>query len=104
MMMKEKVVRPGGLELPTFWFVVLGSEIPSSFFGVAYEPRTPFRPSSVVRRLSAIPRSENRGFGWSACVGTFGHIRQRVCNRVCNRSASQTRAKFLILQVQLVLL
>jgi hypothetical protein len=46
------MVRLGGLELPTFWFVVLGSKIPSGFFGVAYEPKTPFEPSSIVRRLS----------------------------------------------------
>jgi hypothetical protein len=47
--------------------------ISSSFFGVAYEPRTPFEPSSVVRRLSANQRSENRedaAFGSSACFGT----------------------------------
>ena len=38
----EKMVRPGGLELPTFWFVDIGSQNPSCFFGVAYEPETPF--------------------------------------------------------------
>jgi hypothetical protein len=58
---RVSMVRPGGLELPTFWFVVLGSKIPSRFFGVAYEPRAPFKPSSIVRRLSAIQRSESTG-------------------------------------------
>ena len=33
-----KVVRPGGFELPTFWFVGLGSKILTCFLGVVYEP------------------------------------------------------------------
>jgi hypothetical protein len=86
-----RLARPERLELPTLWFEVFGSKISNRFFGVAYEPRTPFEPSSVVRRLSAIQRSENGGelaFGWSACFGIFGHIRQRVCDRVRNRKQS----------------
>lgn len=44
-----RVVRPGGLELPTFWFVVCHSKIQSGFFGVAYELEKPSKPSSIVR-------------------------------------------------------
>jgi hypothetical protein len=46
------MARPGGLELPTFWFVDLGSKIPTRFFGVVYELKGPSEPSSIVRRLS----------------------------------------------------
>jgi hypothetical protein len=34
------MVRPGGFELPTFWFVGLGLKILTCFFGVVYEPET----------------------------------------------------------------
>jgi hypothetical protein len=33
-----------------------------------------------------LPIFSRLAFAQSACVGTFRHIRQRVCNRVCNRS------------------
>ena len=46
-----EVVRPGGFELPTFWFVVIGSKIPSRFFDVVYELEATSEPSSIVRRL-----------------------------------------------------
>jgi len=36
MQMKEKVVRPGGLELPTFWFVARKYKTLSAAAGVAY--------------------------------------------------------------------
>jgi hypothetical protein len=55
------MARPERFELPALWFEVLGSKISNCFFGVAYEPRTPFEPSSIVRRSSAIQRSENSG-------------------------------------------
>ncbi len=35
MRMKEKVVRPGGLELPTFWFVAVRPILPNLARGVA---------------------------------------------------------------------
>src|SRR6266403_2503363 len=35
MKMKEKVVRPGGLELPTFWFVAVRPILPNLARGVA---------------------------------------------------------------------
>jgi hypothetical protein len=40
------MARPGGLELPTFWFVVESREILSALFGVAYpENHSIFSPS-----------------------------------------------------------
>ena len=40
------MARPGGLELPTFWFVVESREILSALFGVAYpEDHSIFGPS-----------------------------------------------------------
>jgi hypothetical protein len=42
MKMKEKVVRPGGLELPTFWFVAIRVKMLTALFGVAYGLETPF--------------------------------------------------------------
>jgi hypothetical protein len=35
MKVKEKVVRPGGFELPTFWFVAVRSTLPNLARGVA---------------------------------------------------------------------
>jgi len=37
-------VRPGGLELPTFWFVAIRVKMLTALFGVAYELETPFFP------------------------------------------------------------
>jgi hypothetical protein len=39
-----KVVRPGGFELPAFWFVANGVKMINALFGVAYELETPFFP------------------------------------------------------------
>jgi hypothetical protein len=89
-----RLARPERFELPTLWFEVFGSKISNCFFGVAYEPRTPFEPSSVVRRLSAIQRSENceeLAFGWSACAGIFGQLRQRVASRPIRRTKGAAR-------------
>jgi hypothetical protein len=36
------MVRPGGFELPTFWFVANGVKILNALFGVAYGLETPF--------------------------------------------------------------
>jgi len=33
----REVVRPGGFELPTFWFVASRGQNPNGLFGVAYE-------------------------------------------------------------------
>jgi len=42
----KNMARPGGLELPTFWFVVESREILSALFGVAYrENHSIFSPS-----------------------------------------------------------
>jgi hypothetical protein len=38
MKMKEKVVRPGGFELPTFWFVATPYKTLSAASSFAYEP------------------------------------------------------------------
>jgi hypothetical protein len=38
------VVRPGGFELPAFWFVANGVKMLNALFGVAYELETPFFP------------------------------------------------------------
>jgi hypothetical protein len=38
------MARPGGLELPTFWFVAIGVKMLNALFGVAYELETPFFP------------------------------------------------------------
>jgi hypothetical protein len=44
MNIREKMVRPEGLELSTFWFVAVGSNNINCFFGVACEPRARFYP------------------------------------------------------------
>jgi hypothetical protein len=35
--LRKRVVRPGGFELPTFWFVAGQGQNPNGLFGVAYE-------------------------------------------------------------------
>jgi hypothetical protein len=37
----REVVRPGGFELPAFWFVANGVRILNALFGVAYEHKGP---------------------------------------------------------------
>ena len=37
-----EVVRPGGFELPAFWFVANGVKMLNALFGVAYGLETPF--------------------------------------------------------------
>jgi|SRR5580692_334962 hypothetical protein len=49
---KEKVARPGGLELPTFWFVAIGVKMLIALFGVAYESETPFFPHLAAPNLA----------------------------------------------------
>jgi hypothetical protein len=36
------MVRPGGFELPAFWFVANGVKMLNALFGVAYKLETPF--------------------------------------------------------------
>ena len=52
MRLKEKVVRPGGLELPTFWFVAIRVKMLNALFGVAYELETPFFPHLAAPNLA----------------------------------------------------
>ena len=40
----RNMVRPGGFELPTFWFVANGVKMLNALFGVAYGLETPFFP------------------------------------------------------------
>ena len=46
------MVRPGGLELPTFWFVANGVKMLNALFGVAYELETPFCPQLAAPNLA----------------------------------------------------
>jgi hypothetical protein len=50
------MVRPGGLELPTFWFVARHSQNLNGLFGVAYEPKhITLTPTMRPRDLSSRP-------------------------------------------------
>jgi hypothetical protein len=49
---KEKVVRPGGFQLPTFWFVANGVKMLNALFGVAYGLETPFFPHLAAPNLA----------------------------------------------------
>ena len=40
----NEMARPGGLELPTFWFVAIRVKMLNALFGVAYGLETPFFP------------------------------------------------------------
>jgi hypothetical protein len=53
MQREMKVVRPGALELPTFWFVAVEAGNLTAFRGVAYGRFGSFSCSSVVRKLYA---------------------------------------------------
>jgi hypothetical protein len=50
------VVRPGGLELPTFWFVAIRVKMLNALFGVAYGLETPFFPQLVAPNVA--PKTE----------------------------------------------
>ena len=52
MKMKEKVVRPGGLELPTFWFVAIRVKMLNALFGVAYGLETPLFPQLAAPNVA----------------------------------------------------
>ncbi len=45
-------MRPGGLELPTFWFVAIRVKMLNALFGVAYELETPFFPHLAAPNLA----------------------------------------------------
>jgi hypothetical protein len=53
---KEKVARPGGLELPTFWFVAIRVKMLNALFGVAYGLETPFFPQLAAPNVA--PKTE----------------------------------------------
>ena len=50
------MVRPGGLELPAFWFVANGVNMLNALFGVAYGLETPFFPQLAAPNLA--PKTE----------------------------------------------
>ena len=52
----KEVARPGGLELPTFWFVAIRVKMLNALFGVAYELKTPFFPQLAAP--SPAPKTE----------------------------------------------
>jgi len=54
--MRKKVVRPGGLELPTFWFVAIRVKMLTALFGVAYGLETPFFTQLAAPNLA--PKTE----------------------------------------------
>src|SRR6266705_4190254 len=73
---KEKVVRPGGLELPTFWFVAIRVKMLTALFGVAYGLETPFFPHLAAPNLA--PKTElyrtcTEHFMSSIRKADFGH-------------------------------
>ncbi len=73
---KEKVVRPGGLELPTFWFVAIRVKMLTALFGVAYGLETPFFPQLAAPNLA--PKTElyrtcTEHFMSSIRKAEFGH-------------------------------
>src|SRR5882762_5853514 len=47
-----EVVRPGGLELPTFWFVAIRVKMLNALFGVAYELGMSFFPHLAAPNLA----------------------------------------------------
>jgi hypothetical protein len=46
------MARPGGLELPTFWFVAIRVKMLNALFGVAYGLKTPFFPHLAAPNLA----------------------------------------------------
>ena len=53
-----EMVRPGGFELPAFWFVANGIKMLNALFGVAYELETPFFPQLAAPNVA--PKTEFR--------------------------------------------
>jgi hypothetical protein len=49
------MVRPGGFELPAFWFVANGVKMLNALFGVAYGLETPFFPQLAAPNLAPKP-------------------------------------------------
>ncbi len=50
-------MRPGGLELPTFWFVAIRVKMLNALFGVAYGLETPFFPHLAAPNVA--PKTES---------------------------------------------
>src|ERR1700674_2095188 len=98
MKMKEKVVRPGGLELPTFWFVAIRVKMLNALFGVAYGLETPlfpqlaapnvapktelYRVRKLTRDLFHLPDGRRYGQNWPGVIGT--------CTATCIRPVKPT--------------
>ena len=75
MKVKEKVGRPGGFELPTFWFVANGIKMLNALFGVAYELETPFFPS-VATLPNVAPKTPKRSLDRTSTVRYISSIRK----------------------------
>jgi hypothetical protein len=67
---KEKVVRPGGFELPTFWFVANGIKMLNALFGVAYELETPFFPQLAAPNVA--PKTPKRSLDRTSELLQYG--------------------------------
>ena len=52
----NEMARPGGLELPTFWFVAIRVKLLNVLFGVAYGLETPFFPQLAAPNVA--PKTE----------------------------------------------
>ena len=79
---KEKLVRPGGFELPTFWFVANGVRMLNALFGVAYGLETPFFSQLAAPNLAPKTkqhRTRTVHFIGSTQTAAFG-LAQRVSN------------------------
>jgi hypothetical protein len=55
-----EVVRPGGFELPAFWFVANGVKMLNALFRVAYELETPFFPQLTAPNLAPKTRATSK--------------------------------------------
>jgi hypothetical protein len=68
------MVRPGGFELPTFWFVANGVKMSNALFGVAYGLETPFFPQLAAPNLA--PKTDSyrtRTVGARTDEGSVNH-------------------------------
>jgi len=53
----RNMVRPGGFELPAFWFVANGVKMLNALFGVAYGLEAPFFPQLAAPNVA--PKTEH---------------------------------------------
>ena len=54
--LREKHAAPGGLKLPTFWFVAIRVKMLNALFGIAYGLETPFFPQLAAPNVA--PKTE----------------------------------------------